>query len=635
METIELRTLLRPLLRWWWLIAIAAIIAAASSLIYTMLQPPVYESRTTIVVGSVTTTPNPTSNELYLTQQLADTYASLAKREPIQNATMEALGAQWLPFYTVYSAPNSPIIEIAVVDRDPTFAHDVAAMLAQQLILQGPAGRTERRREEFVDGQLERLQVSIVETQDEIAQNQQELAALFSAREIANKENQIGALNNKLYTLQSNYAAYLATTQQGASNALSILEPAMIPVEPVSSQLILNALVAAIVGLALAAGGAYLIDFLDDSIKDGEDAQQLLGIPTLAAVPELITEHEHEKLVMLSTTPHPAAEAYRMLRTNLQFASVDRPLDMLLVTSPAPEDGKSLTAANLASAYTRAGKRVILVDADLHRPSQQHFFRLRNNWGLTLALFDNHMELDALLQETEVLGLQVMTTGPLPPNPAELLGSRRMQEILLELREMADIVIVDSPPISAVSDALILTSQADGVLLVVKSGKTSRTVARKAIDTLRQVKAHVIGTVYNGTAEHNGDYTYDYTYTYYDTDTAGASSTIYANGQLNGNGSENGQEEITESSSHHANGHRYEPENGYGEANGTQPPYSLTGEQYAASVYEQDHAEPETRRYESNGVVMYTQEPEIQQRPTENDIASQSSFANTRMQRYQ
>ena len=214
--------------------------------------------------------------------------------------------------------------------------------------------------------------------------------------------------------------------------------------------------------------------------------------------------------MMLSTTPNPAAESYRMLRTNLQFASVDRPLKMLLITSPAPGEGKSLTAANLAAAYTRAGKRVVLVDADLHRPSQQRFFRLRNNVGLTLALFDDKMGLEGLMQDSGLPGLRIMTTGPLPPNPAELLGSRRMQEILGRLRDQADIVIIDSPPVSAVSDALILASQADGVLLIVKSGKTSRTVAKKALSTLRQAKTQLVGAVYNGISAQDSDYTYDY-----------------------------------------------------------------------------------------------------------------------------
>lgn len=665
METIELRTLLRPLARWWWLIALATIIAAGSSMVYTLLQPAVYESRTTLVVGSAMTDPNPTSNQIFLAQQLAETYVGLAKREPIQNATLEALDVDWLPYYTAQAAPNSPIVEIVVIDQDPTFARDVAAMLAQQLILQGPAGRTEHTREQFVDSQLEQLQVRIVETQDEIAQNQDDLAGLFSAREIANKENQINALDTKLYTLQSNYAALLATTQQGAANALSILEPASVPLEPVSSQLIINMLVAAVVGLVLAAGGAYLIDFLDDSIKDGEDAAQLLGIPTLATVPELLAEEEHQKLVMLYTTPHPAAEAYRMLRTNLQFTSIDRPIRMLLVTSPAPEDGKSLTAANLAAAYTRAGKRVILIDADLHRPSQQRFFQLRNNWGLTLALFDNHMSINHLLQETTIPGLQIMTTGPLPPNPAELLGSRRMQEILLELREQADILIIDSPPISAVSDALILASQCDGVLLVVKADKTSRALARKSLSTLRQVKAAVIGSVYNGVDENSSDYTYDYTYTYYDTEPEESTAVLYTNGHASGhaNGNVNGHANGNGHTNGHTNGSSNGYTNGYGNGNGhtngnghanggsNGNGRSYEEPAYAKTYYQPDETMADEDDYAENLAAdqsTYTNEPHDAYAVAreEDDVRSSGTMAyddsnlqaasvNQRMQRYQ
>ncbi len=515
METIELRTLLRPLFRWWWLIAAATLIAAVSSFVYTYLQPAVYESRTTLFVGSAIKEPNPSSNQVFLAQQLAQTYADIALRKPIQQATMNALGIDWLPYYTVQVAPNTQVVEINVIDEDPVFAQSFAAMLSQQLILQGPAGQAEHNRQLFVDTQLEKLQASITETEDEVVQKQQELASLFSAREIANVENQIDALDKKLTTMQSNYAALLATTQRGAANALSVLEPANLPDEPVSSRLLVNVLVAAIVGFALAAGGAYLIEYLDDSLKDADDAKQLFGLPMLTTVPEMEAEHDSDKLIMLSNNPHPAAEAYRMLRTNLQFASVERSLRLLLLTSPSPEDGKSLTAANLAAAYTRSGKRVILVDADLHRPSQQRFFHTMNNIGLTISLFDQQTPIEDLLQETAIPGLRILNAGPLPPNPAELLGSKRMQEILIELRDLADIVIIDSPPISAVSDAMILSTYVDAVVLVVRATKTSRTVAKKTLHALQQVRAYLVGVVYNGVDEYDSNYAYDYTYNYY------------------------------------------------------------------------------------------------------------------------
>lgn len=518
METIELRLLLRPLVRWWWLLAAATLIAATSSFVYTFFQPAIYESRTTLLVGSAIKELNPSSNQLFLAQQLAQTYAEIALRKPLQQATMSALGVDWLPYYTVQVTPNTQLVEIKVIDEDPLFARDFAANLAQQVILQGPASQVEHNRQRFVDSQLQKLESSITETEDEIVQKQQELTSLFSAREIANVETQIDALEQKLTTMQSNYAALLATTQRGAANALSILAPANLPDEPLSARLLINVLVAAVVGCTLAIGGAYLIEYIDDSIRDVEEAKQLFGAPMLAMVPAMSSDYDKDKLIMLTNAPHPAAEAYRMLRTNLQFAAVEHSLRLLLVTSPASADGKSLTAANLSAAYSRAGKRVILVDADLHRPSQQRFFQVMNNIGLTLSLFDQQTPVEELLQQTALPGLRILSAGPLPPNPAELLSSQRMQEILCDLRDLADIVIIDSPPVSAVSDALILATYVDGVLLVTHATDTSRTVARQTLQSLQQVRAALVGIVYNGVDQHDSSYTYDYTYNYYNVD---------------------------------------------------------------------------------------------------------------------
>ncbi len=170
-----------------------------------------------------------------------------------------------------------------------------------------------------------------------------------------------------------------------------------------------------------------------------------------------------------------------------------------------------MTAANLAAALARGGKRVVLMDVDMHRPTQHRLFRLINNIGLTTALLSDSMPIESLLQKTSVPGLYVLATGPLPPNPAELLGSRRMQDILTKLKERADIVVMDSPPVLAVADAVILSSLADAVLMVVRSGKTRREWAKQALNSLNQVKARVVGVVVNGiTKSDNGYYSYSY-----------------------------------------------------------------------------------------------------------------------------
>jgi non-specific protein-tyrosine kinase len=195
-----------------------------------------------------------------------------------------------------------------------------------------------------------------------------------------------------------------------------------------------------------------------------------------------------------------AAEAYRALRTNIQFASPDKPLKTLLATSTSPEDGKSTTLANLAITLAETGARTLLVDCDLRRPAQHALFGLPNEVGLTSLMLGTPGTLapDRLgVQATPVGNLGVLTSGPVPPNPAELLASRRMAEILTTLAGLADYVLFDTPPIIAVTDAAILAPHVDGVLLIVRAGKTKRDLAVKAKGILAQVNAPLVGVVLN------------------------------------------------------------------------------------------------------------------------------------------
>jgi non-specific protein-tyrosine kinase len=195
-----------------------------------------------------------------------------------------------------------------------------------------------------------------------------------------------------------------------------------------------------------------------------------------------------------------AAEAYRTLRTNIQFASPDKPLRTLLATSTSPEDGKSTTLANLAITLAETGARTLLIDADLRRPAQHALFGLPNEVGLTSLMLGAGEALTPSrlpVQATVVANLGVLTSGPLPPNPAELLASRRMGELLTLLAGVADYVLFDSPPIIAVTDAAILAPRVDGVLLVVRAGKTKRDLAIKAKRLLAQVNAPLVGVVLN------------------------------------------------------------------------------------------------------------------------------------------
>jgi non-specific protein-tyrosine kinase len=203
-------------------------------------------------------------------------------------------------------------------------------------------------------------------------------------------------------------------------------------------------------------------------------------------------------LVTLTQPRSPAAEAYRALRTNLIFSSLDRPLATLLVTSAAPDEGKSTTLANLAVTIAQGGRRTVVVDCDLRRPTQHTLWGLSaGGRGLTSMVLESDGLSNPPLTNVGIENLSVLPSGPLPPNPADLLGSRRMEEIVAALKARADMVLFDAPPVLAVTDAALLASKLDGVLLVVEAGGTRREHAQRAKELLEKLNIRIVGVVLN------------------------------------------------------------------------------------------------------------------------------------------
>jgi capsular exopolysaccharide synthesis family protein len=277
-------------------------------------------------------------------------------------------------------------------------------------------------------------------------------------------------------------------------------------------------LLAAAIGMLLALGAAFLLDYLDDTIKTPDDVQSATSLPTLGAIARIEGETVAEKLVTVSQPKSPNAEAYRVLRTNLLFSAVDNPPRVLLVTSSSPSEGKSTTLANLGVVMAQQGQRVVLLDSDLRRPTLHRLFQLPNQSGLTNCLLHEHPSAADFMQPTKVENLSVLTTGPLPPNPAELLGSARFGELLNDLQAHADVILLDSPPALAVTDAPVLARQVDGVLLVVDAGVTRRQWATNAQETLSKVGAKVLGVALNRLKPKGSGYYYYYHYYYYSSD---------------------------------------------------------------------------------------------------------------------
>lgn len=526
----ELRDYLIPIRKWWWLLLLATAVSTGASLVATRLQDPQYQTTTTLMIGQAIEDPNPNNVSIYLTQQLAQSYAEIAKRQPVRDATMEELGLTWLPQYRVAVVPNTQLLEITVVDTEPVRAQAVANTLAEQLVLQSPTStqEEEQQRQAFIEGQLDSLETKITDTEEEIAELQAEMANMISARQIANTQSQIATLQSKLTTLQDNYARLLSNTREGAINTLHVIEHATLPQDPVNANRLTTILLGAAIGLVLSTGAAYLMEYMDDTLKTPDEISRELELPVIGFIAEMASARGNGLGAIVAEQPRsPIAEAYRSLRTNLEFAGVDRPLQTILITSPNPTDGKTTVAANLAVMMAQGGKRTLLVDADMRRPRVHNMLDVANHFGLS-DIFRDRLAVGEAVQAWDGMeGLRVLSSGSLPPNPAELLGSAKMDQILEEAQETADVVVIDSPPF-LVSDASVLAAKVDGVVLVIRPGRTNVTTAKAMLEQFQRADARVVGVVLNriprGGGFFYGGYQYYYA-PYYD------SNNYYTNGQ--------------------------------------------------------------------------------------------------------
>lgn len=517
----ELRQYFSFVWKWMWLIVLAVAVASISSYVASKAATPLYRTKATLMVGRVTQNPDPSNIQLYTSQQLAATYIQLATREPVLKAAIASLGLDmdWRALAGQVSAntvPQTQLLEIMVVDSDPYRAKALVDAIAQELINLSPGSMTREDKEQaqFVQAQLTDLKTKIQNAEDELTRLRAERDVANSARQIQDLTNQITLLEAKISDWQRTYSQLLTAMQGGDVNALTVIEEAPIPTTPFSPNTRNNVLIAAAIGLLLAVAGAVLIEYLDDTIKIPDDIERLTQIPVLTTVARIEGEDYPDKLVAFREPLSPIVEAYRVLRTNLQFSSVDKPLNAIMLSSPGPGEGKSITLANLAVVLAQSGKRVVIVDTDLRRPVQHRIFGLPNRRGFSDFIVSGEVEIEDWLQTTEVENLRLLSSGPLPPNPAELLSSTRMRQMVERLKSLADVVLFDSPPTLVVSDGLILSTMLDGILVVTDSGGTRRNDLKRMLQELDRVKANVLGVVLNRMSHRSSGY-YPYYRSYY------------------------------------------------------------------------------------------------------------------------
>ncbi len=272
----------------------------------------------------------------------------------------------------------------------------------------------------------------------------------------------------------------------------TVLERAEVPDEPVSPDPVRNGLVALAIGAMLGVVLAFLLEYLDESWRSREEVERTSGVPTFGIIPEYWAA---EGLVTIREPGSAAAEAYRSLRTNLLHAAVDASPKVVVFTSPGPREGKSTTCANLGVTLAQTGRNILVLDCDFRKPELHRYFGLHKKWGLVDMLAEGSSLRE--FWEEPVEGLKVLPAGSVPPDPAELLDSRRFSELLAGVREEFDYVLLDVSPVEVVSDAAILAAQSDGVLLVLDGQKTSKASVRQSVRSLEAIGASILGTVVN------------------------------------------------------------------------------------------------------------------------------------------
>ena len=472
--------------RKWW-IAAAALLGLAASLGLSLTQAKQYSATAQLLVqpaGSTAFGVAPAA----VTPTDVQTDLQLVTSAPVQRKVSAILGGN--PSISATEVAQTNVIAVTAISSSPPRAALIANTYAQAFVKdqQGAAITSSAAAEIALKAQIKGLGTQI-----------KSLSRNGSTAEQTALQNQQAVLREQLAQMQVSGAA-------GNTGGVEFVTPAQAPTSPSSPKPVQDALLGLAAGLILGLGFAFLRDSLDDALSSKEAAEQLSGAPVLAMVPMVAAWKKRDQplVVSLSHPLSPAAESYRSLRTSLQFVRQERPLRTLVVTSPAAAEGKTSTVANLGAVFAQAGERVVLVSCDLRRPRLAQFFGLDEQIGLTTVLLGEQSLADVVQPVSGHETLWLLGAGRVPANPAELLNGPAARELFAALRAEFDLVLIDSPPVLPVTDAAVLSKDADGTLMVVAAGQTKRVDLRRAAEKLAQVNAPMVGTVLNEVTRQTG-----------------------------------------------------------------------------------------------------------------------------------
>jgi polysaccharide biosynthesis transport protein len=514
-DEIDLRPYLLTLLENWRLIAVFTIMAVLIALVVDRRSTPIYQASALVQVIEAPSTKAVDMGVLQTSERIARTYVETMTTHQVLERVIENLNlaidtTALKNSITTQSLRDTQLIRVQVEHTDPV----TAALIANALVGEFAEQNREEQAMRFaasklnLENQLAQLEVQMDETR----------LALQSVDTSSNGSAERDRLEDSLAQQTQTYTSLLQSYEQvrmaeaQTTSTVVLKEQAIPPNSPIRPRTTVNIAMASLGGLMLAVIVVFMIEAIDDTLRTPDDVIRHLDLPVLG----IIATHDivDGKPEVLCQPRSPITEAFRSLRTNLQFALIDHPLETILVTSPSPGEGKSTVATNLALVIAQSERKVALLDADMHRPRVHKLLGLPNRFGLSKLFVIPQVQLDGVLRQTELPNMFTITSGKTPPNSADLLGSSKFGKIIKQLKSLVDVIVIDSPPILAVTDSSVLAPRIDGVLLVLKPGSTKIATAVQAVDQLRQVGAHLLGVVLNQVNLSRLRYKYQYYYAY-------------------------------------------------------------------------------------------------------------------------
>jgi capsular exopolysaccharide synthesis family protein len=488
--------LIATALRWFPILVLGVILPCIPTFLFMSTQPQVYQVTATMLPAQLRVADNPDFDTVSVSRLvgMATNYAYRAKSNDMLTAVAQELNLKdsVLALSKRVDAtvtPDTAIVTITARAGSATAAAALANTLANAIQEESSVVRDDAA----LLANMDAVRLRILETEEEY----QRLLAMPPPRTL----DQTAALTDTLSLLHEltnvhdSFAAQLNTTPGGLIIVNAADPTFALMIEP---RVLYYTLLAAVAGFLLAAGLASVLEYLDETIRGAADIETVAGLRTLGTITAGRASRGRSKIYELTTLIYPrsrAAEAYRTIRTGIELASLDAPVRTLLVTSSVRGEGKTVTAANLAVTFAQDGRRVLLVDADLRNPGVHLVFNVPNTYGLSTALTSDDVRVDAITNGTEQPNLRILTAGPLPPNPGDLLRAQRISPTLDRLAEDYDLIIFDGPPVQGIADSLLLSSFVDGTLVVVAAGRSRRDEVRTAIEFLLAAHATLLGAV--------------------------------------------------------------------------------------------------------------------------------------------